>query len=62
MKKYSEILLNTFFENTMQNEFLLMPTALFTIKEFSAFFKLLYYPLNYKVTDLCYAINNVLDV
>lgn len=38
MKKYSEILLNTFFENTMQNEFLLMPTALFTIKEFSAFF------------------------
>lgn len=38
MKKYSEILLNTFFENTMQNEFLLMSTALFTTKEFSAIF------------------------
>lgn len=56
MKKYSEILLNTFFENTMQNEFLLMSTA----KEFSAIFKFLNYPLNYKVTDLCYAIN-ILD-
>lgn len=61
MKKYSEESLNTFFENTMQNEFLLMSTALFTTKEFSAIFKFLNYPLNYKVTDLCYAIN-ILDV